>query len=62
MNDYRQTYRALQEEIFLQEPTNVIHIQIFQQANGNFPVKISRINVVTLYDTGSNMSCMLYAC
>ena len=55
--------QALQKEpSSLQEPANVMHIQICDEANVNFPVKISGINVVALHDTGANMSCMSYAC
>ena len=55
--------QALQEELSsLQEPANVIHIQICNQANVNFTLKISGINIVALYDTGTNMRCMPYTC
>ena len=39
-----------------------MHIWICDQANANFPVKISGINFVALYDTGTNLSCISYAC
>ena len=32
------------------------------QANSNFPGKILGINVITIYDTGTMMSCLSYTC
>ena len=45
----------------MQEPANIMHIQICDQANLNFSVKISGINIVGFYDTGTEMSFMFYA-
>ena len=39
-----------------------MHAQICDQTNANFPVQMSGVNVVALYDTGTNMSHMSYAC
>ena len=39
-----------------------MQIQIHDQAETNFPVQISGVNVITLYDMGINMSCVSYAC
>ena len=39
-----------------------MHIQICDQANANCHVEISGINVIALYDTGTNISCKTYAC
>ena len=37
-------------------------IQIHDQKDGNFPVKISGIDVIPLYGTGANTNCNSYAC
>ena len=39
-----------------------MHIQIHDQRDANFPVKIAGINIIDLYDTSTNMSFMSYAC
>ena len=39
-----------------------MQVQISDQRDANFPVKIARMNVTTLCDTGANMSCISYAC
>ena len=43
------------ESSSLQEPANVMYIQICDQAIAKFPVKISGINFVAFCDTGVNM-------
>ena len=50
MTSYLLIQVFLEEPSSLQEPANVMHIQIHHQANANFLVKISAINVVALYD------------
>ena len=51
--------QALQEEpSSLQEPTNIMHIQLNDWIDENVPVKILGVKVVALYNTGTNMSCM----
>ena len=53
----------MQEELSsLQAPVNIMQIQIHDQADANFPVKVLGVNVVTLYGMGINMSCMSYVC
>ena len=55
--------KALQEEpSSLQKPANIMQIQICNQADTNFAVKISGIDVISLYDMGFNMSCISYPC
>ena len=55
--------QALQEDpSSLQEPANIMQIQICDEKGANFPVKIAGINVITLYTTGVNMSYMSIAC
>ena len=39
-----------------------MQLQIHDQAEANFPVKISGGNVIVLCDIGSNMSFMSYTC
>ena len=51
-----------EEPSSLQEPAHVMHIQILNQVNPNLPMKIPGINVLILYDAGTNMSCMSYLC
>ena len=55
--------QTLQEEPpILQETCSGKQIQVCDQPDANFPMKISGINDNALYDTGANMSCMSYIC
>ena len=38
-----------------------MQIQVHDQADINFPLNISGVNVITLHDKGANKSCMSYA-
>ena len=51
-----------EEPSSLQKSANTMHIQTWHSANANFPVKVSGVNVIVLYDTGASMSFMSYAC
>ena len=54
--------QALWEEPFcLQEPANIMHVQIHDGIDANFPLKISGINVIALYDTDTNISLHMHA-
>ena len=48
-------------EALQQEPFSIMQIQICDKADANFPAKVSGVNVITLYDTGTNMSCISLA-
>ena len=50
------------QEPSLNESANIMIIQTHDQIDVNFPVKISVVNVITLYDTCANMSCMSSTC
>ena len=55
--------QALPEEPpILQEPANIMYIQICDQIDANILVKISGINVIALYDTSTSMSSMAHSC
>ena len=55
--------QALQQELSpLQEPANITQVQICDQKDADFPVEFLGIDVIALYDTSTNMSCMSYAC
>ena len=55
--------QTLQDEPYpLWEPANIIQIQINDWRNATFPLKIVEVDTTTMYDTGANISCMLYAC
>ena len=47
---------GLQKESSLQEPAYIMHIQIHVWAYVDFLMKIAGVNIITLYDTGANMS------
>ena len=65
-NEWLETnLQALQKEpSSLLKPANLMHILICEQANANFQVKISGVDVTALYDTSTNMKlyaiCMIY--
>ena len=52
----------LEEPSSWQEHTNIMDYQVCDQSTANFLVKNSGVNIIALYDTGTNMSCMSYAC
>ena len=51
-----------EESSSLQKPSNIMQILMCDQADATFPKKMSRVNAMAVYDTGSNMSCMSYTC
>ena len=54
---------ALQEATpSLQDSASIMHIQLCDQLDTDFPVKIWGIDVIALHDTGNNMRCMSYVC
>ena len=47
---------------FFVDTANVMYIKICDQANAKFSVKISGMNVISLCNTGTNLSCIPYVC
>ena len=62
LNDQTNLQAMQEEPSSLQEPDNIKQIQIFNQTDTNYPVKNSGTDVITLYETGANVSCMSDAC
>ena len=62
MTDFRQICWLCRKNCPLQKSANIMQIQIHNQADANFPVQISVVNVIALCNMGTHMRCMLYVC